>query len=93
MVVYSFALGAGAGIGPAIAGLIYSGIHKWLSIFRISAIFTGANLLSFIILLPKTTQVKDHVESLRDNKKGNTSLFYLPKMLKDPWFKVLNDFL
>ncbi len=63
MVVYSFALGAGASIGPVIAGLVYNGTHTWPWVFKISAIFTGVNLLSSIIMLPETTQIKAPFDS------------------------------
>jgi MFS family permease len=63
MVVYSFALGAGASIGPVVAGLVYNRTHTWPWVFKISAILTGANLLSSIIMLPETIQLKAHAES------------------------------
>ena len=63
MVVYSFALGAGASIGPLVAGLVYNGTHTWPWLFKISAIFIGVNLLSSIIMLPETIKLEAPIES------------------------------
>ena len=63
MVVYSFSLGAGASIGPVVAGLVYNGTHTWPWVFKISAIVTGVNLLSSILMLPETMQLKPRPES------------------------------
>jgi len=62
MVIYSFALGAGASIGPVIAGLVYNGTHTWPWVFNIAAIITGVNLISSILMLPETTKVKHNAE-------------------------------
>ncbi len=62
MVIYSFALGAGASIGPVIAGLVYNRTHNWPWVFNIAAIITGVNLLSSILMFPETTKVKARAE-------------------------------
>ena len=63
MVVYSLALGAGASLGPLIAGLVYNGTHNWPWLFKITAILIGVNLLSSILMLPETTPLKPHDET------------------------------
>ncbi|KAN0101376.1 putative MFS transporter [Hyaloscypha variabilis] len=63
MVLYSFSLGAGASIGPVIAGLVYNGLHDWPWVFKITAIIAGVNLLTAIIMLPETTTRIPHAET------------------------------
>ena len=76
MVAYVLALGAGASLGPFIAGLLDNGGYDWRWNFKISSIILGANLLSTLIMLPETVdaelQNKDDATEL--NTKDETAV-------------------
>lgn len=67
MVVYVLSLGAGASLGPFIAGLLDHAGYDYRWNFRISAIIVGANLLSCLVMLPETVDrdllIKDDLSS------------------------------
>ncbi|KAH8594257.1 major facilitator superfamily domain-containing protein [Bisporella sp. PMI_857] len=62
MVVYTLSLGAGASLGPLVAGLVHNGTHTWPWTFGISAFITAVNLLSSILMLPETTGLENFYE-------------------------------
>lgn len=54
MVIYAMSLGAGASIGPFIAGVVDNAGLGWRYNFIISSCIVGANLLGCIVMLPET---------------------------------------